>query len=231
MRDFSATTVSGTSPRQIGSGCLRTAGVRSTGMSASAFLAVRPGFVASVECVASVASGCVASGEYRGQSRSAPEVSRRPGAVLSSVVASLRRWRLSEEVQSVASASVPVALRSHGSAGSASVRGVSSPVALRRSSGVSGSGCVDSPRQVLRRAFERLAETSRDGVFRRLSRRFGRVDRVASRSVSDSRVVASAVASRSVVSGSVEPICPSRVASSPAWLRSVASPVCPRHLH
>ena len=200
MGEISTATVSGKSPRQmIGLRCVRTAGVRSTGKSAVAFLAVKSGRVASVASVSSVvASVQSAFRSGSGALRSAPRVDRR---VSSSVVASscprdvgsvsgagrpspvALLGRVLRRVASVAVVSSPVASRLEASVGVASDVVASRPLALRSVASssvgrVRGVGSVESsPRQVLRRVFEKLAETARDGLSRRLSRRFARVER------------------------------------------------------
>lgn len=231
MREISTTTVSGTSPGQIiGLGCLRTAGVRSTGKSVSAYLAVESGSFASSQRVASVSSVGAASGVHRGASRFALRVERSPVSV--SVVARLRPHRVGRAsvggqpspvellAKSLRVASVRVA-----SVCVASVRVASSPVASSCVRGVSEVGCVESPRQVLRRVFERLAETSRGGVSRRLSRRFGRVDRVGSSLLHDSCVASAVVASRPAEQLGCRDLSPVE------WLRPVAFPAGPRRFH
>ena len=211
--EISTATVSDKSPRQIiGSSCVRTAGVRSTGENAALFLARVSGSRGGTP-VASVASASVASASVvsapvvsvasvaSGALRSARPV---PCGMYSGVVASLRtRDAGCASPVSGHPASSPVALlgrllrpiasvvasRSVSLPGVAYGRVASRPpvVASGRVGGVGGvagsvgvgvsvrsvGGVKSSPRQVLRRVFERLAETARDGVSRRLSRRFG----------------------------------------------------------
>ena len=173
MREVSTSTVQGKSPRQIvGSSCLRTAGVGSTGMSAARFIS---------SGVASVASASV---ELRWFNRVVSSASRFSGAKasLGSDIVTSKSSTNPSQLRSVASSSVassPVAylgrlLRRSSlkidSALSASRGGVaSSSVALLRV-GVRRSS--QSPRTVLRSGLLRTTEVGQVEVAKRMSHRF-----------------------------------------------------------
>jgi hypothetical protein len=177
--DLSTSPVSSRSPRQmVSASCSRTAGVGSTGTSASSFLS---------SSVASVASRCVASVELRErqfglrQSRQSAlrtrELCRGVGVVESLDGGVARRSAPSGqgELRSVASRSVASSAvaylgrllrRSSPSISSHRVEVASCGVELR------SSRSSVRPRSVLRVAFERLAKSARREVAQRLSGRF-----------------------------------------------------------
>lgn len=198
MRDISGATVSSKSPRQIiGSSCVRTAGVGSTGKSAAAFIASQlrpsslrwvasvrsPGRVlSSVAFVASASSWSVASvasrpGALRIPGNEFPSVSRRVVASVGS-----RRGGNASEYGGVSPKSVVVASFAP-VASVASVACVASGVPLRRFVSrrvvfpVVVSRSVEcSPRRVLGRVFSGLVEAARDIKSKRMSCRFARPD-------------------------------------------------------
>lgn len=200
VRAISGATVSSRSPGQrVVESCLRTAGVGSTGKCAAVFIAESSGSVASVPRIASpqvayassrsrlvasafefVASASVASpvasaSRVKGASRSSLVVSR-------SIVASPRSRVVHSASPSCGVGPVELSARSLRSS-RALLRPVASrEVRLRRfaSELFQSSGVVSSPRVVLREAFQRLAETVRDGLSRRISRRLGNKSSVAS---------------------------------------------------
>ncbi len=204
MREISRATVSSRSPRQsVSSSCLRTAGVGSTGKSAAAFIAGVSKVSGSVASVDRNASPQVA---YASQSRASGTVASEfvASASVASVVHASVELGVSRSCPPVSSSVVAFA-RQHG-VRSASVSGcLSSPASIARRlrssvSGASQSSSVASrgvafpsvaflsvasrsvqrsPRSELRRAFQRLAEATRDGLSKRLSRRFGSVEKAA----------------------------------------------------
>ncbi len=195
MREISRTTISSKSPRQrLSSSCLRTAGAGSTGMNAANFIAAVTGSVASVPSCASPQVACVrkasrsvasefvasASGSKSsksGASNLLPTVSRSVRVSRSFVASSsLAGAGLASSVGSLG----PVALVSRQlRQRSVLLRSVASGcVGLRRSGPriVALQGVECSPRIVLRKAFQELAEAARDNVSERMSRRLGRTE-------------------------------------------------------
>lgn len=159
MGEISMTTVSSKSPRQmIGSSCVRTAGVGSTGMTAAGLTAGVSKSVALVASVASprpasksVASAFVASVASVASQFTVPGALRPCPSISSGFVASSRSPRDRCEQRSAPLVPVASVLR-----------------------GVSSVGCVESsPKSVLRQAFQKSCEAARDSMCRRLSRRFG----------------------------------------------------------
>lgn len=156
MGEISTATVSSRSPRQmISQGCVRTAGVGSTGMSAAGFTAGVSKSVASVAsprpASSSVASAFVASVASVASQFTVPGALRPCPSVSSGFVASSRSPRDGCEQRSAPLVPVASVLR-----------------------GVSSVGCVESsPKSVLRQAFQKSCEAAKDSMCRRLSRRFG----------------------------------------------------------
>ncbi len=229
MGEISKATVSSKSPRQIELRCLRTAGVGSTGLNAAGFTAGVPKSVASVASVASpsVASAFVASVASVASQFTVPGALRTSPSVLSSSVS--RGFVASSSpprdlCESDSGPSHPVALlgrqlRQVASSSSQSsalvlrrVRGqsVASPefsVGIRVSSVASSGvrvGCVESsPKLVLRRAFQNSFETARDGLSKRLSRRFTKSPSCSLSKPQSGQVVSGSVEFGAVVSASV----------------------------